>query len=59
MTATRPHTHRAHGRAVAFRGVRVAPKVAAATGGVIVGAAGAACEDECRGGHQSGEERRA
>ena len=36
MTATRPNTHRAPGRAVAFRGVRVAPKVAAATGGAVV-----------------------
>ena len=36
MTATRPNTHRAPGRAVAFRGARVAPKVAAATGGAVV-----------------------
>jgi resuscitation-promoting factor RpfA len=36
MTASRPNTHRAPGRAVAFRGVRVAPKVAAATGGAVV-----------------------
>ena len=30
MSATRTPTHRAPGRAVAFRGVRLAPKVAAA-----------------------------
>ncbi|MEJ6542231.1 transglycosylase family protein [Brachybacterium paraconglomeratum] len=36
MTATRPNTHRAPGRAVAFRGARVAPKIAAATGGAVV-----------------------
>ncbi|WP_341854336.1 transglycosylase family protein [Brachybacterium sp. GPGPB12] len=36
MTATRTNTHRAPGRAVAFRGVNVAPKLAAATGGAVV-----------------------
>ena len=36
MSASRTPTHRAAGKAVAFRGVRVAPKVAAATGGAVV-----------------------
>ena len=36
MFASRTPTHRAAGKAVAFRGVRVAPKVAAATGGAVV-----------------------
>ena len=36
MSATRTPTHRAPGRAVAFRGVRLAPKVAAAAGGAAV-----------------------
>ena len=36
MSDSRTPTHRAPGRAVAFRGVRLAPKVAAATGGAVV-----------------------
>ncbi|MFL0457489.1 transglycosylase family protein [Brachybacterium paraconglomeratum] len=36
MSDSRTPTHRAPGRAVAFRGVRLAPKVAAATGSAVV-----------------------
>ena len=37
-STTRPRTHRAEGAAVYFRGARIVPKVAAATGGAVVAA---------------------